>query len=139
MKSQPFITQSSLFHAFLRFARQSRADKFISSGLITMDRAEMDIFSSNREPLGQRSICADYFQARTQDYHSECIFRCIRRGGRFYATDIPVGENEAALGLDVLEKSSRPWWKQFSLYSAVTVQQVQVMFRVSAPNLCLIH
>ncbi|KAH8719821.1 hypothetical protein HC256_000243 [Beauveria bassiana] len=54
-------------------------------------------------------------------------------GGQFYATDIPVRENEAALGLDVLEKSSRPWWKQFSLYSAVTVQQVQMRFMSIEP------
>ncbi|KAK2592005.1 hypothetical protein QQS21_010308 [Conoideocrella luteorostrata] len=85
------------------------------------------IFKSQNESPGKRSKIADYCRSRLEDHkHERCVFLCLKRGRRFYAIDIPIDEESLDLGLDRLRRASGPWWKRWSLYSAVGVQEINM-------------
>ncbi|KAH7121404.1 hypothetical protein EDB81DRAFT_913581 [Dactylonectria macrodidyma] len=80
------------------------------------------------EQKGRKTIIADYCQRRSEKErgYKECVFLCLRRGRRYYAIDIPIKLDDPTLGLDRLRKESGPWWKRYSLYSAVGVQEINM-------------
>jgi hypothetical protein len=41
--------------------------------------------------------------------------------------DIPVKPDDPTLGLDKVRKESRRWWKWYFLYSAIAVQEINVI------------
>ena len=79
-------------------------------------------------PKGQQSIVAEYCERRLVELgYEQCIILVLRRGGKYQAMDIPVNRADPKLGLDRLRRESGPWWKRWSLYSAVGVQEVDVL------------
>lgn len=83
------------------------------------------------EESGLPSVVADYCQQALKNGHEECIWLCMKRGGRFIAKDIPLNTDECTVGLEDIRKRSS-WWKRHSLYSAVGVKEVLV----SSPYHC---
>lgn len=78
---------------------------------------------------GRKTIIADQCQQRLlEDQHERCVFLCVRRGRRYLAVDIPLIDDDGGklLGLERLRRESGGWWKKYSLYSAIAVQDVKV-------------
>lgn len=77
---------------------------------------------------GRKTIIAGYCERRLQKKgHENCVFLCLKRGRKHYAIDIPIERDKPNLGLDRLRRESGPWWKRWSLYSAIGVQEVNVI------------
>jgi hypothetical protein len=89
---------------------------------------------------GRMTIIAAYCQRRSQEEgYKECILLCVRRGGRYYNLDIPIKQDDPTLGLDRLRKETGRWWKRYSLYSAIAVQEINVIALEYNPSQMITH
>ncbi|KAL4819761.1 hypothetical protein BDW67DRAFT_154087 [Aspergillus spinulosporus] len=97
-------------------------------------------FEQAFEKEGRRSVIYDYCQNLQKEGHEQCIWICLRRGGKWIARDIPVKEQEKGIQICVgeLRKLSR-WWKRHSFYSAVGVQEAMIRFMGYNPEKNEIH
>ena len=73
---------------------------------------------------GKPSVIRDYCRKKSSDGEAVCLWMCIRRWRRDIATDIQVGQGQAVLRIDQLQKSYG-WWKRYSLYSATAVRPIK--------------
>ena len=80
----------------------------------------------NQIPPGRWSVIQDYCRrAGEQGGGDRCIWLCIKRGRKTFATDMRLENIKGHFGIHVLQKH-HSWWKRHSFYSAVGVKIIKV-------------
>ena len=82
-------------------------------------------FLEAEEEEGRPSVVYDYCRKALEQGHKECIWICMKRGGKWIAQDIKLEESSFPIRVDELRKIFS-WWKRYSFYSAVGVKEAMV-------------
>ncbi|OJJ80560.1 uncharacterized protein ASPGLDRAFT_28930 [Aspergillus glaucus CBS 516.65] len=84
-------------------------------------------FLEAEKEKGRPSVIYDYCRKALEQGHEECIWICMKRGGKWIAQDIKLEESSFPIRVDELRKIFS-WWKRYSFYSAVGVKEVMIRF-----------
>ncbi|KAL2817782.1 hypothetical protein BJX63DRAFT_92184 [Aspergillus granulosus] len=89
------------------------------------DTESLNPFIRAENMEGRKSEIYDYCKGKQDG--AECIWICMKRGGRWIAKDIQLEESKPSIYIHELRRISS-WWKQYSFYSAVGVKEVMIHF-----------
>ncbi|KAL4887787.1 hypothetical protein BDV59DRAFT_189941 [Aspergillus ambiguus] len=84
-------------------------------------------FRDAEKEEGRPSVLYDYCKNALDQGHENCIWICMKNGGKWIAQDIRLEESSLPIRLNELRKIFS-WWKQYSFYSAIGVREIMIRF-----------